>query len=58
MNILENIWFVIALSVIGIILLVDPKNSMLGSGQKFIYQLSTVVIATFFILSVSLSCIT
>ena len=69
MNILESSWFIIAFLIIGIILLVDPKSSISGSnnssvlgafsspssGQQFIYRLSAVAIAGFFIESLILS---
>ena len=72
MNILENIWFLVALSVIGFILLLDPKSSITGSsgngvlsvfsspssGQKFVYRFNGVLILSFFVLSVTLSCLT
>ena len=67
--VLESIWFTIALLVIAIVLLVDPKSSSMGSGnssvlrafasprsgQSFIYRLSAVLIACFLILTILLS---
>ena len=69
MNILESIWFLTAFLIISIVLVVDPKSSISGSnnssvlgmfsspssGQQFIYRLSAVVIASFFLLSLGLS---
>ena len=69
MDILESIWFIISFLIIVIVLLVDPKSSMVGSntnavlglfsspssGQQFIYRLSAILISLFFILSVVLS---
>ena len=69
MNILESAWFLTALLLVGIVLSVDTKSSISGSsnssvlgmfsspssGQQFIYRLSAVVIASFFILSLGLS---
>ena len=69
MNILESIWFLTSLVIIGIVLAVDPKSSISGSnnssvlgmfsspssGQQFIYRFSAVVIASFFLLSLGLS---
>jgi len=66
MNLLESIWFLIAFLLIAIVLLIDPKSSIAGSstspvlgafsspssGQKFIYQFSAVLIASFLILTV------
>jgi len=67
--ILESIWFIIALLVISIVLLVDPKSSSMGSGnssvlrafssprsgQSFIYRFSALLISCFFILTILLS---
>lgn len=69
MNILESVWFLISFLIIGIILLVDPKNSVPSSannsvlqvfsspssGQQFLYRLSAVLIAAFFALTTFLS---
>ena len=69
MSILENTWFLIAFLIIGVVMLVDPKSSISGSnnssvmgmfsspssGQQFIYRFSAIVIASFFLLSLSLS---
>ena len=54
MNFLQNFWFLISFLLIGIILLIDPKNSFrdlltaifLGfsspnQGQEFIYQVAS-----------------
>ena len=71
MSLLESIWFLVAFLIIAIVLLIDPKNSTTGSGansllggfatpsseQKFIYRVSAVLIATFFISTVVLSII-
>ena len=71
MNLIESCWFLISFLIIGIILLTDPKNSIVGSsnnsmlgmfsspssGQKFIYTFSAVLIAIFFILTTVLSAI-
>jgi|TARA_B110000902_G_scaffold231868_1_gene274452 protein translocase SecG subunit len=67
--VLESIWFIIALLIIAIVLLVDPKSSSMGSGnssvlrafssprsgQSFIYRFSAVLISSFFILTILLS---
>jgi protein translocase SecG subunit len=69
MTLLESSWFLVAFLIIAIVLLIDPKSSMSGSGsnpslggfsspsseQKFIYQFSAVLITTFFILTTALS---
>ena len=66
---IESGWFLVSFLIIGIVLLVDPKdsgvgsnnNSVLGmfsspsSGQQFIYTFSSVLIAVFFILTVVIS---
>ena len=66
---IESGWFLVSFLIIGIVLLVDPKdsgvgsnnNSVLGmfsspsSGQQFIYTFSSVLIAIFFILTVVIS---
>ena len=71
MSLLESIWFLVAFLIIAIVLLIDPKNSTTGSGgnallggfatpsseQKFIYRVSAVLIAIFFISTVVLSII-
>ena len=69
MNLLESCWFLIAFLIIGIVFFVDPKNSMpstttnsmLGAfsspseGQQFIYRLSSVLIGSFFVLTIVLN---
>ena len=71
MDILESIWFIISFLIIVIVLLVDPKSSMVGSNtnavlglfsspstsQQFIYNLSAVLIFLFFVLTTVLSLI-
>jgi len=66
MNLLESTWCIVAIALIAIVLLIDPKSSTTGSnnspvlgvfsspssGQRFIYQFSAVLIAAFFILTV------
>ena len=69
---IESLWFMVALLIIAIVLLVDPKSSSMGSGsgsvlqafssprsgQTFIYRVSAVLIASFLTLTVLLSYIT
>ena len=70
MNLLETVWFLLAILISLIILSVDPKsvdyglnsNSSLLSGfsspsskQSFIYNLSAVLIGSFFILTIILN---
>ena len=69
MTIIDGIWFTIAFLIISIVLLVDPKSSSSGSvnnpvsslfsspssGQTFIYRVSALLIALFFIVTVTLS---
>ena len=71
MDVLESIWFVISFLIILIVLLVDPKSSMVGSNtnavlglfsspntsQQFIFNLSAVLILLFFVLTTVLSLI-
>ena len=66
MNLLESTWFIVAVLLIAIVLLIDPKSSITGSnntpilgafsspssGQRFIYQFSAILIALFFVLTV------
>ena len=66
---LEKIWVLISISIILIILLTDPKSSINGTwsnqistifasaseGQKFIKQLSWVLIIMFYVITLSLS---
>jgi protein translocase SecG subunit len=66
---LESLWFITALLIITIVLLVDPKSSSMGvgnssvlrafssprSGQDFIYRFSAVLISCFLFLTVLLS---
>jgi protein translocase SecG subunit len=71
MSFLEKIWGVVSISIIFIILSTNPKTSATGSsvmnnkmtsifssaseGQKFIYRLNWMLIAAFFLLTLSLS---
>ena len=69
MSLLEGSWLLVAVLIIAIVLLVDPKSSMSGassnpvlggfatpsSEQKFIYRFSAILIAGFFILTTLLS---
>ena len=69
MNLFEVSWFVVSVTIIGVVLLVDPKSSISGttntavaglftspsSGQQFIYRFSAVLITLFFILTITLS---
>ncbi len=69
MSLLESSWFLVAFLIITIVLLVDPKSSASGSSnstllgsfstpsteQKFIYRVSAILIASFFILTTILS---
>jgi protein translocase SecG subunit len=66
---LESLWFLVALLVIAIVLLVDPKSSSMGSGnnsvlrafssprsgQSFIYRFSAVLVSCFLLLTILLS---
>ena len=69
MSLLESIWFLVAFLIIAIVLLIDPKSSASGSGanslisgfaspsseQRFIYRVSAILIAIFFISTIVLS---
>ena len=66
MTLLEGSWFLITVSIIAIVLLVDPKSSLTASpvvglfssassGQQFIYNIGAVLISLFFVLTVFLS---
>lgn len=69
MAIIETIWFAIALAIIAIVLIIDPKSSVTSSttgpisgffsssssGQSFTYQFSAVLIVLFYVLTVLLS---
>jgi protein translocase SecG subunit len=69
MTLLEKIWLLTSISIIGIILSTDPKSSTTSAwgnqlstvfasasdGQKFIKQLNWFLIVTFFLLTLSLS---
>ena len=69
MTIVESIWFTITFGIIGIVLAIDPKNSIPNSntspisgffsspssGQKFIYRVGAVLIVLFYVLTVVLS---
>jgi len=69
MNFIEGGWFLISFLIILIVLLIDPKSSIIGtnknavlglfsspsSGQQFIYNFSAVLITIFFVLTTVLS---
>ena len=69
MSLLESCWFLIAFLIIGIVLFVDPKNSMPSTttssmlqafsspseGQQFIYRLSSILMGSFFVLTIVLN---
>ena len=67
MTVFDAAWFAIAIIIIAIVLVIDPKstlqnsNNMAGvfesssSGQQFIYKLSAVLIATFYVLTIYLN---
>jgi protein translocase SecG subunit len=69
MTIVEIIWFTITCSIIGIVLVIDPKNSVPSSGtspisgffaspssgQNFIYRFSALLIILFYVLTIVLS---
>ena len=69
MSLLESSWILVALLIIAVVLLIDPKSSASGAGvnsvlgglatpsseQKFLYRVSAGLIATFFILTIILS---
>ena len=69
MSLLESSWFLVAILIIAIVLLIDPKSSTTGSGtnqilggfatpsseQKFIYRISAILIAIFFLLTTIIS---
>ena len=71
MDLLETSWFLISALIIGIVLLVDPKSSLTGSGtsavlglfsspssgQQFIYTFSAILIVLFYVLTTVLSLI-
>jgi len=71
MSLLERSWFLVAFLIIAIVLLIDPKSLASGSNanaifgsfatpsseQKFIYRFSAILIAIFFILTLTLSSI-
>ena len=72
MSSLENIWFVVALSIAALILLTDPKESasnyggspLVGlfssanTGQKFINRFTWTLILVFLLLTIILSYVT
>ena len=69
MTLLESIWLLVAILIIVIVLVLDPKSSITGSnsnsllgvfsspssGQRFSYRLAGFLITTFFILTTVLS---
>jgi protein translocase SecG subunit len=69
MTLLEKAWILISIAIILIILSTDPKSSISGAwgnqlsgvfasasdGQKFIKQINWILIAAFFLITVSLS---
>ena len=69
MTIIESIWFAIALALIAIVLIIDPKSSVTSSsistvsgffsspssGQNFIYRFSALLIILFYVLTILLS---
>jgi protein translocase SecG subunit len=69
MSFLEGIWFTLAILIIAIILIVDPKNNVSGlsnnpllgsfsspsSKQNFVYNLAAIFIASFFLLTLTIS---
>jgi len=69
MTIIDTIWIFITVMIIGIVLLVDPKNSVpnsvtgLGSRafdspssqQSFIYRVSAILILLFYVLTILLN---
>lgn len=69
MNITESIWFAIAIAIIAIVLIIDPKASTTSSsltpvsgffsspssGQSFIYRFSALLIILFYVLTILLS---
>ena len=71
MDVVGVSWFIVSFTIIGIVLLVDPKSSITGantnavtglftspsSSQQFIYRFSALLITLFFILTTVLSSI-
>ncbi len=69
MNVYESVWFLITISIIAIVLVIDPKasapNSNLNlvsgffssasSGQSFIYRFSALLILLFYVVTILLS---
>ena len=69
MDLFELTWFIVAFSIIGLVLLIDPKSSITeinsgavagfftspNTGQQFIFNFSNILIASFFILTLILS---
>jgi|MDSY01.1.fsa_nt_gb protein translocase SecG subunit len=69
MNIIESIWFAIAITLIAIVLVIDPKASVSStslspvsgffsspsSSQSFIYRFSALLIILFYVLTILLS---
>ena len=68
MGFLEICWFLIGLLITSIVILVDPKNPVIGSGngsvlsglaspssrQNFILKFNNILVACFFVLTVIL----
>ena len=69
MSIVETVWFAITFSIIAIVIVIDPKNSVPNSstspvsgffsspssGQNFIYRFSALLIILFYVLTILLS---
>ena len=65
MNIYESIWFLITISIIAIVLAIDPKASSpnpvsgfftsASSEEKFIYRFSALLILLFYVVTILLS---
>ena len=72
MILLEKVWLIISVLIIGIILSTDPKSSTTSAwgnqlstvfasasdGQKFIKQLNWILITAFFLITIGLSYLT
>jgi preprotein translocase subunit SecG len=68
MGILESCWFIVGFLLVTLVVLVDPKNTVMGSGnstvltgfsspssrQNFILTLSNILILVFFLLTIIL----
>jgi protein translocase SecG subunit len=69
MNVYESVWFLITISIIAIVLVIDPKASApnpnlnpvsgffssASSGQNFIYRFSALLILLFYVVTILLS---